>query len=107
MQKTYGVDNAFQVKSVLDKLKAQKDIIQAHREMTRRRNGTFNVSKQEDEVYKMLCSKFGEEDIARQHRSEKYSFACDFYVKSHDLYIECNFSWTHGGHWFDANNEED
>lgn len=75
--------------------------------MTRRRNGTFNVSKQEDEVYKMLCDKFREEDIVRQYKSKKYPFACDFYVKSCNLYIECNFSWTHGGHWFDDSNEED
>ena len=23
------------------------------------------------------------------------------------MFIECNFSWTHGGHWFDEANEED
>ena len=23
------------------------------------------------------------------------------------MYIECNFSWTHGGHQFDPNNEND
>ena len=23
------------------------------------------------------------------------------------MYIECNFSWTHGGHFFDENNIED
>ncbi len=23
------------------------------------------------------------------------------------MYIECNFSWTHGGHWFDPSNADD
>ena len=22
-------------------------------------------------------------------------------------YIECNFTWTHGGHWFNKNSKED
>ena len=28
-------------------------------------------------------------------------------MKSLDLFIECNFSWTHGGHWFDESNAND
>jgi hypothetical protein len=32
---------------------------------------------------------------------------CDFYIKHLDIFIECNFHWTHGGHWFDANSEYD
>ena len=62
---------------------------------------------QEDKVYQLLCEKFEENDVIRQYRSEKYPFNCDFYIKSIDIYIECNFSWTHGGHWFDESNEED
>jgi len=23
------------------------------------------------------------------------------------MYVECNFSWTHGGHFFDPNSDED
>ena len=107
MQDVYGVDNAFQVKEVIDKLKAIKDTMQLHRDKTRKLNGTFKASKQEDKVYEILCEKFTKDDIVRQYKSEKYPFSCDFYIKSLDLYIECNFSWTHGGHWFDKNSQED
>ena len=74
---------------------------------TKRRNGTFNTSKPEEDSYVLLCNEFSKENVIRQYRSEKYPFNCDFYIKSLDLYIECNFSWTHGKHWFDENNEED
>ena len=107
MQEKYGVGNAYQIKEVVDKLKLHKDEIQSHREKTRRKNKTFKVSKQEDAVYEMLCNKFGKDDIKRQYKSYEYPFLCDFYVKSLDLYIECNFSWTHGGHWFNKNSKED
>ena len=81
--------------------------MQLHRNATKRKNGTFKMSKKEDKAYDILCKKFGKDDIIRQYQSEKYPFNCDFYIKSLDLYIECNFSWTHGKHWFDENNEED
>ena len=43
----------------------------------------------------------------RQYKSDEYPFCCDFYIPSINLYIECNFSWTHGGHSYDKDNEED
>lgn len=51
--------------------------------------------------------KFGADDILRQYKSDVYPFNCDFYIKSHNLYIECNFSWTHGGYFFNSNNQCD
>ena len=39
-----------------------------------------------------------EDDIKRQYKSKLYPFACDFYIKSLDLYIECNGHWSHG--WY-------
>ena len=74
---------------------------------TKRRNGTFNTSKPEEEAYELLCERFSADDVIRQYRSEVYPFNCDFYLKSRDLYIECNFSWTHGGHWYDPLDEAD
>ena len=32
---------------------------------------------------------------------------CDFYIKSLDLYMECNFHWTHGFHPYNENSIED
>ena len=74
---------------------------------TKKRNGTFKKSTQEDAVYEMLCKKYGEDNVIRQYWSEAYPFNCDFYIPSLGLYIECNFSWTHGGHFFNENDEED
>jgi len=72
---------------------------------TKRKNGTFNTSKQEDTAYHLLH--FMYPHLMRQYKSEEYPFACDFYDPVSKTYIECNFSWTHGGHWFDPTNEDD
>lgn len=74
---------------------------------TRKQNGTCNTSKPEEKAYRLLVAKFGADDVIRQFKSEQYPFACDFYVKSRDLYIECNFSWVHGGHFFDECSQDD
>ena len=92
----YGVKSTFQLKSVQEKVYK-----------TKQHNKTFKKSKQEDETYFKLISLFGISDIERQYKSDLYPFACDFYVKSLDLYIECNYHWTHGTHPFDINNKED
>ena len=103
----YGVTNIFQLPSTQAKLHNKKDQMQMHRNEAKRKNKTFKISKKEDEAYDLLCKKFGEDDVIRQYYSDVYPFNCDFYIKSLDLYIECNFSWTHGGHWFDENDEND
>ena len=92
-----------------DEIKSKYDFnaINSKGNETKRKNGTFNTSKPEDVAYELLCRKFGSNDVIRQYKSEAYPFNCDFYIKSFDLYMECNFSWTHGGHWFDASNEDD
>ena len=74
---------------------------------TKRKNGTFNTSKPEDLYYEYLLSLYTEDDIIRQYSSEVYPFACDFYIKSKDLYIECNYNWTHGGHPFNSESVQD
>lgn len=74
---------------------------------TKRKNKSFNKSKPEDDIYKYLVEEFSEQDVIRNYTDKRYPFNCDFYIKSLDLFIECNFSWTHGGHWFDENNKAD
>lgn len=75
---------------------------------TKRRNGTFNTSKPELTMKSLLIEVFGEDDVFCQYRDDaRYPFACDFYIKSLDLFMELNAHWSHGGHWFDKNNEED
>ncbi len=67
---------------------------------TKFENKTFNTSKTEDTMYDILCDIFGNENVIRQYKSDEYPFACDFYIKSKNLYIELNASWTHGYHWY-------
>lgn len=74
---------------------------------TKRKNGTFNSSKPEQTTYEMLVKTFGKDDVVRQFKSDRYPFSVDFYVKSLDLFIECNYSWTHKGHWYDPKSNED
>lgn len=92
----YGVDSVMQCEDFV-----------ARAFETRRKNGTLSTSAPEDQLYELLCERFGEEDVVRQYRDARYPFACDFYVRSFDLFIELNASWTHGGHWFDAESDED
>ena len=74
---------------------------------TMAKNGTFCGSKTEDAFYALICEKFGIENIVRQYQDGRYPFACDFYIKPKDLFIELNITWTHGNHAFNKSNEED
>lgn len=74
---------------------------------SQRAHGTYRHSNAEDTLYELLVAQFGEGDVIRQYRSEKYPFRCDFYVVSRDMYIELNGFFTHGGHWFDKTCQED
>lgn len=71
------------------------------------KNGTIGRSRPEKELHKLLIQHFGSDDVQHQYKEERYPFACDFYIKSLDLFIELNAHWTHGGHWFDENDEDD
>lgn len=61
---------------------------------TKRNNKTFNSSKVEEKIYKLLCQKYS--DVKRQYKSNLYPFACDFYIPEIDTYIEYQGFWTHG-----------
>ena len=84
----------------------RKNSIQ-HQIETKRKNNSFHISKQEAEAYKVLVSKYGTENVLTQYESNVYPFRCDFYIKSLNLYIECNFTWTHGFHWFNPSDKND
>ena len=115
----YGFKSSFEVpeikdkisKSIYDKygvyLAGQSEIIHHKVLETKRKNNSFSTSKPEELMYELLCDKFGSNDVERQYKSERYPFNCDFYIKSCDLYIELNASWTHGGHWFDSESLDD
>lgn len=71
-------------------------LIERKKYNTKKKNNSFHTSKEEDKAYNLLLTKFLKDDIIRQYRSKLYPFACDFYIKSLDLYIEYNGTWTHG-----------
>lgn len=97
-QKKYGYNTPLLIPKIRDKIREGFDsgITQLKDYKTKKKNKSFNKSKPEEEAYQLLLTKFPVEDIERQYRSELYPFNCDFYIKSLDLFIECNFHWTHG-----------
>lgn len=74
---------------------------------TKRKNNSFHTSKSEDQYYEYLLSIYDKEDIIRQYRDNRYPFNCDFYIKSEDLFIECNYSWVHMNHPYNESDEND
>lgn len=72
---------------------------------TKKKNNSFNTSKTENKSYELLKEKYP--DVLYQYKSKEYPFVCDFYIPSLDLYIECNYHWTHGGHQYNKNNKDD
>ncbi len=103
--KKYGVEHPLKSievqKNFNHKFQVENTII------TKRKNHTFNTSKQEEDLYKKLIDKYGKDDVVRQYKSDVYPFACDFYIKSKDLYIEFQGMWTHGKHPYNKDSEED
>ena len=91
-------------RNMFSKLISSKEIQQKINN-TKKLNHTFNTSKPENESYKLLKEKYP--NVEYQYRSELYPFVCDFFIPELDLYIECNYHWTHGGHPFDSNNIND
>ena len=89
----YGVENYCQTPEFIQKMYN-----------TKKKNNSFHISKEEEKAYNILLTKFSKDDIIRQYKSDLYPFACDFYIKSLDLYIEYNGTWTHGIGSFDSNN---
>lgn len=92
--KRYGFSNA-----------SQSETIKAKMFLSKKRNGTLLVSKEENEIYSLLVQKFP--DVKRQYRDQRYPFACDFYIPSQDLFIEYQGNWTHGGHAYNENSQQD
>lgn len=74
---------------------------------TKKLNHSFNSSKPEEMFYDELCKIFDKEDIYRQYKEIRYPFDCDFYIKSLDLFIELNLTWTHGYHLFNKEDAKD
>lgn len=82
-----------------DEYKQNVDDIQSRIIATKRQNCTLNTSTVEKHVK-------GFDDFESQYNNDsRYPYFCDFYDKDRDLFIEVNASWTHGYHWYDAEND--
>lgn len=99
----YGVNSYTQTKEFKNKINWKEANIKQIK--TKKKNGTIKFSKPENDSYLILKEKY--QDIQQQYISQLYPFHCDFYIPSLDLYIECNYHWTHGGHPFNPTNIDD
>ena len=79
--------------------------VQKKRNATLKENGTFNTSKPEQNTFDLLKTKFP--DIMTQYMDDRYPFRCDFYIPSLDLFIECQYSWTHGDHPYNEETDKE
>ena len=72
--------------------------------------GTPTILIQEGKILESNLKKvkFDINDIIRQYNDKiRYPFNCDFYIKSLDLFIECNYFWTHHNHYYNENDTTD
>ena len=84
-----------------DEYKQNVDDIQSRIIATKRQNGVLNTSTVEKHVK-------GFDDFESQYNNDsRYPYLCDFYDKGRDLFIEVNASWTHGYHWYNAEEDAD
>lgn len=98
----YGVDNPMKIDNVKNNFDWKKQKEKEY--ITKKKNHSFNTSKIEIESYNILKEKYN--DVIYQYKSKEYPFVCDFYIPSIKLYIECNYHWTHGGHPYKNDNED-
>lgn len=80
---------------------AQSPVIQSKINDTKRQNGTFGVSSVEEHI--KAFSGFE----SQYNKDARYPYLCDFYDRDRDLFIEVNASWTHGHHWYNAEEDAD
>lgn len=96
-RRKYGTDYPVQSQAVKDRIFR-----------TKTERGTFSTSEPERELGERLAAVFGDDDVLAQYNDDaRYSFHCDFYVKSRDMFIELNGYWSHGPHWYGESPSED
>lgn len=91
MMKKYGFENSMAL--MLSRgFTYDESVKKAH--ATKKKNGTYKVSKEENNVYKLFCEKFGSSNVERQVSIK--TWAIDFYIKNINTYVEYNGSYYHG-----------
>lgn len=74
---------------------------------TKKKNGSYGKSKEEDRLFEELNNIFDTNDVCRQYKDDRYPFRCDFYIKSLDLFIEYNGYWVHNTHFYNCDSDGD
>ena len=104
-------DVSVQSKAMKSRAKVIKNAIQNYKITGQIDIELFKKSTAEYIVFLCLVEKFGADDIMYQYGlhpyDNRYPFACDFYIKSLDLFIELNGYYGHGSHWYDDTNTDD
>ena len=104
MIEKYGYDHNFKDPKLIEKLKSSE--IREQQWETKKKNGTTNTSKIEEQFAKYLED--NNYTFERNYAKDKrYPYHVDFYLNDFDLFIEIQGTWTHGGHPFNALNEDD
>lgn len=101
----YGVDWQSKTKEARKNLstKISSQEVQQKSIETKKKRHSLNTSKKELNIQNKLLTIF---NVKIQYRSKLYPFNCDFYIPNLDLYIECNFHWTHGGKPYNPEDED-
>lgn len=128
MIKKFGVENCLQSEIIKQKVKetnlerygvpcnlnfpeviAKANSPEALDKKCHSRRGKKGISKIEKYMIEQLTSKglVENKDFYFQYRSNKYPFACDFYLIKSNTYIEINGYWMHGFHPFNELDEQD
>ena len=104
MIEKYGYDHNFKDPKLIEKIKSPE--IREQQWETKKKNGTTNTSKIEEQFAKYLEN--NNYTFERNYAKDKrYPYHVDFYLNDFDLFIEIQGSWTHGEHPFNALNEDD
>ena len=101
----YGVEYSFFIPYVVERTfseEAKEKIRQ-----TKRKNGTFNTSTIQKNFSAYMKTTYGDDVVEEYSSDNRYPYACDFYIKSMDLFIEIQGAPGHGDHPFDENNADD
>lgn len=101
----YGAESYAQSKSFKLLYSINKNEYMSKQYETKKKNKSFNISKTEENLFNIIKKKYP--NVERQYKSNEYPYACDFYIKELNMYIEYNGSWTHGKHPFNINDIDD
>lgn len=101
----YGVEYTFFIPYVIERTfseEAKEKIRQ-----TKRKNGTFNTSIIQKNFSEYIKTTYGDDVVEEYSSDNRYPYACDFYIKSMDLFIEIQGAPGHGDHPYDEDSDED